>query len=77
MGNNYLFTMEFIVTLLNTRTYPKEWRLGQAAFNLYYVLFPEIVNKLRTTDVDCFFDDTKVELFINKLTELVKEIYGE
>lgn len=40
-----------------------EIRYGQAVFNTAYSMFPEASNCLRGTKYDCFFDDSKVDLF--------------
>lgn len=48
---------------------PKEWRLGQAYFNYAYELYPRDVDTLRGTNVDCFYDDTKIPYFLNALNK--------
>lgn len=44
-----------------------EIRYGQAIFNAAYNKFPEATNKLRATEYDCFYDDNKVNIFLNQL----------
>lgn len=48
---------------------PKEWRLGQAYFNYAEELYPEVVNQLRGTIYDCFYDNNKIPEFLEKLNE--------
>lgn len=48
---------------------PEEWRLGQAYFNYAYEMYPDDVNKLRGTNYDCYYDDNKIGIFLNKLNE--------
>lgn len=48
---------------------PKEWRLGQAYFNYAEELYPEETNQLRGTEYDCFYDDTKISLFLHELNK--------
>lgn len=48
---------------------PEEWRLGQAYFNYAYELYPEETNQLRGTEYDCFYDDNKILIFLEKLNK--------
>lgn len=43
------------------------WRWGQTIFNVAYDLFPDVANKLRGTQYDCFWDDSKVDDFLDHL----------
>ena len=54
---------------------PKDWRLGQAYFNYAYQMFPEEVDKLRGTDYDCFYSDSKIPIFLKELSELLSIAY--
>ena len=42
-------------------------RYGQAVFNAAYDKFPEAVDILRGSNVDCFFEDSRVERFLLEL----------
>ena len=42
-------------------------RRGQAAFNLLYSIKPKETNKYRNTKYDPFYDDNKIEIFVNKI----------
>lgn len=42
-------------------------RKGQFVFNECYYLFPEAVNKLRGSNVDCFYNDMNIGVFIDRL----------
>lgn len=48
-------------------------RYGQAIFNVAYKMYPNAVNKLRGTDLDCFYQDEKVDKFLNALENLLLE----
>ena len=44
-----------------------EIRYGQAIFNAAYAMFPCATNKLRSTQYDCYYDDSKVNDFLTQL----------
>lgn len=46
-----------------------EWRWGQSVFNAAEDLYPIEVNKLRTTEFDCYYDDQRVSVFLDELTK--------
>ena len=48
---------------------PEEWRLGQAYFNYACELYPKETNQLRGTEYDCFYDDNKISIFLEKLNK--------
>ena len=48
---------------------PEEWRLGQAYFNYAEELYPKETNLLRGTEYDCFYDDNKISIFLEKLNK--------
>jgi len=50
---------------------PDEWRFGQAVFNYTYQEFPDAADKIRGTEYDCFYDDSKIPKFIKKLMKLL------
>lgn len=50
---------------------PQRIRYGQAIFNVAYKMYPNAVNKLRGTDLDCFYQDEKVDKFLNALENLL------
>ena len=52
-------------------------RLGQTCYNLTHSLFPEIVNSLRGTGLDCFDDDSKIDHFLNRVEQRVVECTAE
>lgn len=43
----------------------KSWRQGQTYFNVACDFWPEEVNKIRGTDDDCFYDDSKIAAFFS------------
>ena len=52
-------------------------RLGQTCYNLTHSLFPEIVNSLRGTALDCFDDNSKIDHFLNRVEQRVVEYTAE
>ena len=52
---------------------PQYWRRGQAIFNFAYRMFPEETEKLRMSDVDCFYSDRKIPDFLTALDNLINE----
>lgn len=44
-----------------------EFRYGQAIFNAALDLFPFATNKLRNTKYDCYYNDDRVNEFLNQL----------
>lgn len=44
-----------------------EIRYGQAIFNAAYTMFPHATNKLRSTEYDCYYDDSRINDFLTKL----------
>lgn len=44
-----------------------EIRYGQAIFNAAFAMFPRATSKLRSTKYDCFYNDSKVNDFLNQL----------
>ena len=43
----------------------KDYRKGQAIFNAFNMYYPEFANELRGTDDDCFYNDSKISLFLS------------
>ena len=43
--------------------------LGKAIFTEACEMFPNIVKPLIATEYDCYYDDNKVEIFLEKLNE--------
>ena len=48
-------------------------RKGQILFNVAYDFFPEEVDKIRGTDIDCFYKDEKQEEFLKELKKLLRK----
>lgn len=47
-------------------------RKGQSIYNASSVMFSE-VSKLNGTEFDCFYDDEKVDIFLDKLYSIIKD----
>ena len=65
---------EFITNIWkNVDNCPQEWRLGQKVFNVCEYLYGRVARDAQIIDgVDCFYDDRKVEDFINAVWERLK-----
>jgi len=61
--------INIIIQIVNQNMFPKEWRIGQAVFNMCYANFPQQVDTLRGTDKDCFHNNDKIQDFINGILE--------
>ena len=49
------------------RSYPKGWRRGQKIFNAIEELYGDVARKVQfQDDIDCFYDDSKIDKFIEK-----------
>lgn len=44
-------------------------RHGQATFNAVYELWPNVANSLRGSTFDPFYDDSKVDLFLDSVLD--------
>ena len=45
-------------------------RDGQAAFNFLHAIKPDIANQIRTTPLDPFYQDDRLDAFFRKVEEL-------
>ena len=45
------------------------WRKGQAYFNYLYQLHPDVADEIRGTEYDLFYNDSRIEKFLNKISE--------
>lgn len=45
-------------------------RKGQAAFNYLYIVRPELADSIRTTIFDPFYNDNKLEIFIDYIERM-------
>lgn len=52
----------------------KNWRAGQGLFNAILLVRPDLAEKIRGTDKDCFHDNKKLSVVVSWLkSELAKE----
>ena len=52
---------------------PKSWRLGQKVFNAVESLYGNVAREVQFRDgVDCFYDDSKVDEFLEKAWDRLK-----
>ncbi len=49
----------------------KEWRLGQTIFNVISDYCGSIADQFRGTNVDCFYDDNKIDDFISSIFDAI------
>lgn len=52
---------------------PKEWRKGQAIFNYIDMKYNVAREAQFRYGIDCFYDDKKIDTFIDKCVELINE----
>lgn len=66
----------FIEKSLNEYYKYPEYRLGQAFFNTLALStdFKKYVEELTACEADCFYDDDKISLFLDKLWENINEV---
>lgn len=58
--------------------YDGDWRNGQAAFNVLYSMHPELAQEIRGTDLDPFYDDSRLYAFYTWVYErLAQKEEGE
>jgi hypothetical protein len=53
-----------------------ELRLGQQAFNYIHDIEPDIANKIRGTDKDCFYQSGKIGEFFDEVHKLYNQKYN-
>ena len=63
-----------VATVVNTHLYPNTLRAGQVAWNLTNIMLGDLVEPLRGTEVDCFYDDSKIDLFFFKVRKLIYKV---
>lgn len=51
----------------------KNLRKGQSIYNAACDMFPAFTKELNGTEFDCFYDDEKVDIFLDKLYSIIKE----
>jgi hypothetical protein len=61
-----------ILTLLNLKN-NKGWRFGQSLFNATHTLFPNIADKIRGTNDDCYYLDYKAHDFLEAVESLLNK----
>lgn len=44
-----------------------QWRYGQTVMNVLWDVWPEKYKETKNSDYDCFYDNSTVELTLNKL----------
>ena len=65
------FNKAEIISLANNR--PNHIRYGQAIFNICYTHFPKETDQLRGSNIDLFYVDKNVDIFLNDLENIIKE----
>ena len=48
---------------------PSHIRYGQSIFNDAYSLYPNETNELRATEYDCYYDDSRIDLFLARIQQ--------
>ena len=53
--------------------YSKDWRKGQAIWNMIAMDFPDIATALDNTRFDCFFIESRTDAYIAKVKSIIEE----
>lgn len=51
----------------------KGLRKGQSVYNASHDMFPREVGQLAGAEFDCFYEDTKIDIFLDKLYSIIEE----
>ena len=54
---------------------PKNWREGQAVFNYVDQVYGAARDSQFGYNVDCFYDDSKIDVFIETCVEIISKRY--
>lgn len=54
---------------------PKNWREGQAVFNYVDQVYGVARDAQFGYDVDCFYDDSKIDAFIEICAKIINKVY--
>ena len=54
---------------------PKNWREGQAVFNYIDQAYGVAREAQFGYNIDCFYDDSKIDMFIKTCAEIISERY--
>ena len=60
---------EYFIKVDDAKFRNPDWRLGQVYFNVLTGWYADIADELRGGDFDPFFDNSKIDKFINEITE--------
>lgn len=60
---------EFVDMSRQAHTNNPNWRLGQSYFNVLHRLRPDLANKVRSTNLDTFYNDTRIPAFLAHIKE--------
>jgi len=59
---------EFLMEVDKVKSEHEEWRLGQTMFNVLLVFRPKLAEKIRATYYDPFYDNQKIQTFLERIT---------
>ena len=65
---------EIITRLVRAQTeeiLDKNLRRGQYLFIVLYSISPDTANDIRSTEFDCFYDDSKIDAFMQRVAEIL------
>jgi len=60
---------EYFVRVNDAKFRNPKWGLGRTYFNVLTAWYSDIADELRGGEFDPFFDDGKIDKFINEITE--------
>ena len=65
-GSKIKYSPKDIWKVINQIVKPESWREGQFVFNVIEDYFGSVAREVQLKDkVDCFYDDSKIDQFIN------------
>ena len=66
-------TVEEMKNVIFSYEIPENWRKGQFVFNMVDELYGVARTVQYHENIDCFFDDSKIDAFIEKACKIVNE----
>lgn len=58
----------------NVKSKPDDWRYGQWVFNFVRFHYREAAESLRCSKVDCFYDNSKADAFIEAAAKIITKL---
>lgn len=68
-------TVESLKQEINSVPKPEQWREGQFIFNMIDQLYGVARHIQFVEKVDCFYDDSKIDAFLEKAVKIINDYY--